>query len=54
MEEDIGSQASSASYNDSLSKKSRIIEIRSNIMKNDSNFYTIKWIKLISILVCQC
>jgi PAS domain S-box-containing protein len=49
--DDQGSQASSAGFNDSLSKKSRLIEIRSNIMKNSSGFYTIKWIKLISMLV---
>lgn len=51
IDDENSSQSSSAGYNDSLSKKSRIEEIRSNIMKNISNFYTLKWIKTIFLFV---
>ena len=49
--EDGGSQASSQSdYTNSITKKTRIQEIKSHIMKNVNNFYTLILIKLLFIL----
>jgi hypothetical protein len=45
LEDENSSQSSSSGFNDNIAKKSRIEEIRSNIMNNVSNFYTLKWIK---------
>jgi PAS domain S-box-containing protein len=41
------SQASTNSYNDDLSKKARVEEIKYSMLKNVSNFYTLKIIKLV-------
>jgi PAS domain S-box-containing protein len=51
IDEENSSQSSASGFNDNLSKKSRIEEIRSNIMKNISNFYALKWIKIIFIIM---
>ena len=49
--EDGGSQASSQSdYTNSITKKTRIQEIKSHIMKNVNNFYTLILIKFLFIL----
>jgi hypothetical protein len=47
VDDENSSQSSQSSFNDNIAKKSRIEEIRSNIMLNVSNFYTLKWIKAI-------
>ena len=47
IDDENSSQSSQASYNTDLCKKNRIEEIRANIMKNVSNFYTLKYIKLL-------
>ncbi len=49
--EDGGSQASSQSdYTNSITKKTRIQEIKSHIMKNVNNFYTLILIKFLFII----
>jgi PAS domain S-box-containing protein len=45
LDDENSSQSSQSGFNDNIAKKSRIEEIRSNIMNNVSNFYTLKWIK---------
>ncbi len=46
-----GSQSSSNSqYTNSITKKSRVQEIKSNIMLNVKNFYTLQYIKLLFIV----
>lgn len=47
LDDENSSQSSSASYNNDLCKKNRIEEIRANILKNVSNFYTLKYIKFL-------
>ena len=51
VEDENSSQSSQAGYNNDLCKKNHIEEIRSNIMKNVSNFYTLKYIKLTALLL---
>jgi hypothetical protein len=51
MDEESASQSSGAGFNESLSKKSRIEEIRANIMKNISNFFALKWIRIIFLFM---
>lgn len=51
IEDENSSQSSQAGYNSDLCKKNHIEEIRSNIMKNVSNFYTLKYIKLTGIFI---
>jgi hypothetical protein len=51
MDEESASQSSGAGFNDNLSKKSRIEEIRANIMKNIGNFYALKWIRIIFLFM---
>ena len=50
------SQSSQTGYNADLCRKNHIEEVRANIMKNVSNFYTLKYIKLMGVmlLVCSC
>jgi PAS domain S-box-containing protein len=51
VEDENSSQTSTASFNADLCRKNRIEEIRSNIMKNVSTFYTLKYIKSLVIFV---
>ena len=51
MDEENASQSSSAGFNESLSKKSRIDEIRAGLFKNISNFFALKWIRLIFLFM---
>lgn len=50
------SQSSQTGYNADLCRKNHIEEVRANIMKNVTNFYTLKYIKLIGVmlLICSC
>ena len=47
LEDENSSQSSQASYSNDLCKKNRIEEIRANLLKNVSNFYTLKYIKVL-------
>jgi hypothetical protein len=51
MDEESASQSSSAGFNDNLSKKSRIEEIRASLLKNVSDYYTLKWIRTIFVFM---
>ena len=51
VEDENSSQTSQGSFNNDLCKKNHIEEIRSNLMKNVSNFYTLKYIKLVISLL---
>ena len=42
---------SAASYNDRLSRKNKIDNLRSTIMNISDKFYAIKWIKILYILI---
>ena len=46
QDDENASQTSQAGFNSDLVKKSRIEEIRANILNNVSNFYTLKYIKI--------
>ena len=50
LEDENSSQSSQAGFDSGLLKKNRLEEIRGNIMRNISSFYTLKYIKLIIIL----
>ena len=47
LEDENSSQSSHTGFDSGLVKKNRIQEIRSNLFKNVSNFYTLKYIKLL-------
>lgn len=49
LEDENSSQSSQASYSNDLCKKNRIEEIRANLPKKVSNFYTLKYYKGISV-----
>ena len=51
VEDENSSQTSQGSFNNDLCKKNHIEEIRSNLMKNVSNFYTLQYIKLVISLI---
>ena len=51
LEDENSSQSSQAGFDSGLVRKNRIGEIRSNLMTNLSNFYTLKYIKLIIYLI---
>jgi len=51
LEDENSSQSSQSHFDSGLVKKNRIEEIRSNIMMNVSKFYTLKYIKLVIILI---
>jgi hypothetical protein len=51
LEDENSSQSSQAGYDSGLLKKNRIEEIRSNLLKNISNFYTLKYIKIVILLI---
>ena len=50
MDENGSQNSSSSAYTNSITKKTRVQEIKSNIMKNVSSFYTIILIKLLFFL----
>jgi len=50
MEDENSSQSSQIGFDSGLVKKNRIEEIRSNLLLNVSNFYTLKYIKICFIL----
>ena len=54
MEDENSSQSSQIGFDSGLVKKNRIEEIRSNLLLNVSNFYTLKYIKLIFVLLALC
>ena len=51
LEDENSSQTSQTGFDSGLVKKNKIEEIRSNIMNNISNFYALKYIKIIIILI---
>ena len=54
IEDENSSQTSQIGFDSGLVKKNRIEEIRSNLLLNVSNFYTLKYIRLIFILLVVC
>ena len=52
----IDENSSQTGYNVDLCRKNHIEEVRTNIMKNVANFYTLKYIKLmmVMLLICSC
>ena len=48
---DSSSQMSKLGYNDNLSTKAKIEDIRASILRNVKKFYTLKWIKLIFLII---
>ena len=54
LEDENSSQSSQIGFDSGLVKKNRIEEIRSNLLLNVSNFYTLKYIKLSFILLAFC
>ena len=51
QDDENASQASQVGFNSDLVKKNRIEEIRANILNNISNFYTLKYIKILVLLI---
>ena len=51
LEDENSSQSSQAGFDSGLVKKNRIEEIRSNLLINISNFYTLKYLRLASVLL---
>ena len=51
MDDENSSQTSQSTYNEDLSKKNRIEEIRNNALKNVSNFYMLKYYTIILIII---
>ena len=51
LEDENSSQTSQTGFDNGLVKKNKIEEIRSNLMNNISNFYTLKYIKIIIYLM---
>ena len=54
LEDENSSQSSQIGFDSGLVKKNRIEEIRSNLLLNVSNYYTLKYIKLVFILLALC
>jgi len=54
VEDENSSQSSQVGFDSGLVKKNRIEEIRSNLLLNVSNFYTLKYIKLVFVLLALC
>jgi hypothetical protein len=54
MEDENSSQSSQIGFDSGLVKKNRIEEIRSNLLLNVSNFYTLKYIKLVFVFLALC
>ena len=51
LEDENSSQTSQAGFDSGLVKKNRIEEIRSNLLINISNFYTLKYMRIATILL---
>ena len=51
MEDENSSQTSQTGFNSDLVKKNRIEEVRGNILNNISNFFTLKYIKIMLLLM---
>ena len=51
LEDENSSQSSQSGFDSGLLKKNRIEEIRNNLLKNVSSFYTLKYIKIIILLI---
>ena len=51
LEDENSSQTSQTGFDNGLVKKNKIQEIRSNLFNNISNFYTLKYIKFIIIMI---
>ena len=51
FEDENSSQTSQSGYDSGLVKKNRIEEIRSNLLTNISSFYTLKYIKLVLLIM---
>ena len=49
-DDENSSQTYASSYNSDLSKLSKIQEIKTNLMKNISKFYSIKYIRIIPLI----
>ena len=49
IEDENSSQSSQIGYNEDLSKKSRIEEIRTNLLKNITDFYTLRYYRFLII-----
>ena len=54
LEDENSSQSSQTGFDSGLVKKNRIEEIRSNLLLNVSNFYTLKYIKLVFVFLALC
>ena len=54
VEDENSSQSSQIGFDSGLVKKNRIEEIRSNLLLNVSNFYTLKYIKLVFSFLAIC
>ena len=54
VEDENSSQTSQIGFDSGLVKKNRIEEIRSNLLLNVSNFYTLKYMKLVFVLLALC
>ena len=54
IQDENSSQSSQVGFDSGLVKKNRIEEIRSNLLLNVSNFYTLKYIKLVFVLLASC
>ena len=53
IQDENSSQSSQVGFDSGLVKKNRIEEIRSNLLLNVSNFYTLKYIKLVFVLLAS-
>ena len=51
LEDENSSQSSQTGFDSGLVKKNRIEEIRNNLMKNISNYYTLKYVKNVLLLI---
>ena len=51
IEDENSSQSSQVGYNEDLSKKSRIEEIRNNALKNVNDFYMIRYFRLLNTMI---
>ena len=54
LEDENSSQTSQTGFDSGLVKKNRIEEIRNNLMKNISNYYTLKYVKNVLLLIFVC
>ena len=51
LEDENSSQTSQTGFDSGLVKKNRIEEIRRNLLNNVSNFYTLRYLRLVSVLL---